>query len=249
MSNKDKNSSPITAHSSLRTLAIIPARGGSKGVPRKNIKTLGEKPLLAYTVESAKHSKFINRLILSSEDDEIIKVAKNLNLEVPFKRPESLAKDQSGSIGVVQHAIEFFENQGEFFDAVILLQVTSPFREPNFIDKAIQKFKTSNSDALVSVLPVPHEYNPHWVFKPDSKGYLQIATGESQIIKRRQDLPEAYFRDGSIYITKTKFIKQGSFFGEKLSFIKSDPATYVNIDTLEDWRKAENILITNLNKH
>jgi len=231
-----------TSNQRLKTLAIIPARGGSKGVPGKNIKLLGGKPLLAYTVESAKQSKFINHLILSSEDDEIINVAKCLNLEVPFKRPESLAKDESGSIGVVQHAIEFFENQGEFFEAVILLQVTSPFRYPGFIDQAIEKFFQSNADALVSVLPVPHEYNPHWIFEADQKNNLKIATGEKQIIKRRQDLPQAYFRDGSIYITKTKFIKQGSFFGEKLSYIESDPATYVNIDTLEDWKKAEEML-------
>ena len=244
MNKPDLYISPITDHSSLRILAIIPARGGSKGVPRKNIKELGGKPLLAYTAEAALTSSLITKVILSTEDEEIMQVGKTHGLEVPFQRPDDLAKDQSGSLGVVQHAVQYFEKQGEFFDAVILLQVTSPFRERGFIDQALEKFITSKADALISVLPVPHEYNPHWVFETDRHNNLKIATGEKQIIKRRQDLPEAYFRDGSIYITKTEVIKQGSFFGENLTYIESNPAKHVNIDTLEDWEKAEEMIKT-----
>ncbi|GGE32409.1 acylneuraminate cytidylyltransferase family protein [Psychroflexus planctonicus] len=236
------HSTQFTVHGSPNILAIIPARGGSKGVPRKNIKKLGSKPLLAYTAEAALASNLISKVILSTEDEEIMQVGKACGLEVPFQRPEDLAKDQSGSLGVVQHAIEFYEERGEYFDAVILLQVTSPFRSKGFIDQAIQKFIQSDVDALVSVLPVPHEYNPHWVFEADKNDNLSIATGERQIIKRRQDLPQAYFRDGSIYITKTKFIKQGSFFGEHLTYIESNPKMYVNIDTMEDWKKAEEMV-------
>jgi N-acylneuraminate cytidylyltransferase len=226
----------------MRFLGIIPARGGSKGVPGKNIKELGGKPLLAYTVEAAQKSKLINRLILSSEDEEIIRVAKSLDIEVPFVRPAELAEDQSGSLGVVQHAVDYFEKQGEYYDAVILLQVTSPFREKGFIDQAIQKFIDSGADALVSVLSVPHEFNPHWVFEENAEGILKIATGEDKIIKRRQDLPKAFFRDGSIYITKTEVIKQGSLLGNKLAYIESEPVNHVNIDTLADWKKAEETL-------
>jgi N-acylneuraminate cytidylyltransferase len=238
------NLEPATINQQPRTkiLAIIPARGGSKGVPRKNIKDLGGKPLLAYTVEAAKKSKLIDRLIVSSEDEEIIEVAKSLGVEVPFKRPVQLAQDQSGSIGVVQHAVEWLERKGDVYDAILLLQVTSPFREEGFIDKAIQKFNKSGADALVSVLPVPHEYNPHWVFESDDNDQLHIATGEDEIIKRRQDLPKAFFRDGSIYITKTECIKNGGFFGKKLTYIESNPDLYVNIDMMEDWKKAEAIL-------
>ncbi|NEV93936.1 acylneuraminate cytidylyltransferase family protein [Psychroflexus sp. YR1-1] len=221
-----------------KILGIIPARGGSKGVPGKNIKDLGGKPLLAYTVESAKQSKLINRLIVSSENENIIKVARNLGVEVPFKRPENLAADQSGSVEVVQHAVEYMEDQGEYYDTVLLLQVTSPFREDGFIGRAIEKFIKSEADALVSVLPVPQEYNPHWVFEADEQDNLKISTGEEGIIKRRQDLPKAFFRDGSIYITKTDVIKKGSFFGNKLTYIESNPELYVNIDTMEDWEKA-----------
>ena len=226
----------------IKILAIIPARGGSKGVPRKNIKNLGGKPLLAYTVESAQSSNFIDRLIVSTDDEEIMNVAKSLEVEVPFKRPKELAQDQSGSIGVVKHAVNYFEKRGEYFDAVLLLQVTSPFREQGFIDQAIEKFINSGADALVSVLPVPHEYNPHWIFEAGENDYLKIATGDEEIIKRRQDLPKAFYRDGSIYITKTEVIKEGSFFGNKLTYIESNPTQYVNIDTVKDWEKAEEIL-------
>ena len=228
----------------LKILAVIPARGGSKGVPKKNIKSLGGKPLLAYTVESAKKSKLIDRLILSSEDKEIIEIAKKLNLEVPFVRPQELASDQSGSLEVVQHAVKFLEQQSDFYNAVLLLQPTSPFRPIEFIDQAIKKFLNADADALVSVLPIPHQFNPHWVFEEDVQGFLNLATGDQNIIKQRQQLPKAYFRDGSIYLTKTEVIKQGSFFGKKLSYIESNPDFHVNIDNLADWGKAEKMVET-----
>ena len=223
----------------MRVLAIIPARGGSKGVPGKNSKLLGNLPLLVYTSKAAKAANLLTKTILSSDDISIIEVAKQHDIEVPFIRPSELATDTATSIAVVQHAITYLENQGEFYDAVCLLQPTSPFRLNGFIDKAIQKFIQDEADALVSVLPVPHEFNPHWAFEPNEKGLLQIATGDKEIIKRRQDLPQAFFRDGSIYITKTSVIKEGSFYGTKLSYIENNPDFYVNIDTPQDWIKAE----------
>ncbi|SEP54905.1 acylneuraminate cytidylyltransferase family protein [Flavobacterium urocaniciphilum] len=226
----------------MRILGVIPARGGSKGVPGKNIKTLGDNPLLYFTSNAANQSKLLDKTILSSDDSEIIKVAKENQINVPFIRPEHLANDTATSISVVQHAIEYMESLGEYYDAICLLQPTSPFREKGFIDAAIQKFITEDADALVSVLPVPHEFNPHWVFEPNDSGFLKISTGENSIISRRQDLPKSYFRDGSVYITKTEIIKRGSFYGEKLSFLESNPDFYVNIDTLKDWEIAENKL-------
>lgn len=222
----------------MRILGVIPARGGSKGVPGKNIKLLEDLPLLAYTAQSALASKLLTKVILSTDCPTIAAVAEQCAIEVPFLRPETLATDTASSIAVVQHSVSYLENQGEFFDAVCLLQPTSPFRPKGFIDKAIQKFIQDGADALVSVLPVPHEFNPHWVFEPNEKGLLQIATGDKEIIKRRQDLPQAFFRDGSIYITKTSVIKEGSFYGTKLSYLENHPDFYVNIDTLEDWEKA-----------
>lgn len=223
----------------MKILAIIPARGGSKGVPGKNTKLLGNKPLIGYTIEQTIVSNSFSKIIVSTDDIAIAKIAIDFGAEVPFIRPAELATDTASSIVVVQHAIDFLESQNEFFDAICLLQPTSPFREKGFISKAITTFLTTNSDALVSVLPVPHEYNPHWVFEADKNGMLQIATGEKEIIKRRQDLPKAFIRDGAIYLSKVSVIKQGTFYGEKLSYFESNPNFYVNIDTMEDWIKAE----------
>ncbi len=224
-------------------LAIIPARGGSKGIPGKNSKLLGGKPLLQYTVEAAKESRMLSRVILSSEDAAIMELAKSIGLEVPFVRPEHLATDNSGTLEVVQHALQYFMEQGEVFDAVCLLQPTTPFRERGSIDKAIQKFGEKGYDSLLSVREVPAEFNPHWVFEADNHGHLHIATGEKEIIKRRQELPKAYFRDGSLYLTKTEVVlKQNSLYGTKLGYIVSEGYKFVNLDTMLDWEKAEAIL-------
>lgn len=224
----------------MKILGIIPARGGSKGVPRKNIKLLNGKPLLSYTTKVSLESKLIDTVIVSSEDDEILSAAEDLGVEVPFKRPQELAKDDSKSIDVVIHALDFYKQQGINFDAVCLLQPTNPFRSLDFLNQSIEKFINSNSDTLLSVLKVPHEYNPHWTFIPDNDGNLKIATGEKEIIPRRQDLPEAYYRDGSIYITKTEIILANkSFYGDSITFIDASNEINVNIDTQEDWDKAE----------
>ena len=230
----------------MKVLAIIPARGGSKGIPGKNIKLLNGKPLLAYTSEIALRSLFLSEVILSSEDEQIIAVAKEMRIQVPFTRPAVLAQDDTPTIDVIIHALQWFENKGEFFDAVCLLQVTSPFRTVAFVDEAIEKFIASGYDSLVSVQKVPHEYNPHWTFEVNSEGNLKIATGEETIISRRQELPTAYHRDGSIYITKTEVIlEQHSLYGKSTAFIESPSEFYVNIDTEQDWEKAELLIKKN----
>jgi CMP-N-acetylneuraminic acid synthetase len=227
----------------MKILAIIPARGGSKGVPGKNIKLLNGKPLLAYTSEIALQSKYLTEVIVSSDDEQILDVAKSLGIKVPFIRPTELAQDNTPTIDAIIHALEWYENQNIFFDAVCLLQVTSPFRTVEFLDKAIEEFIEKDSDSLVSVQRVPHEYNPHWTFEVNEKGNLKIATGENEIVTRRQELPVAYHRDGSIYITKTKvLLKEHSLYGKSTAFIESEPEFYVNIDTIEDWEKAEQMI-------
>ena len=148
----------------MKILAIIPARGGSKGVPRKNIKLLAGKPLLEYTSAVTLKSSLLSKVVISTDDDEIISVAKKLGLEIPFKRPKDLATDSSSSLSVILHALEHFESKNIYFDAVCLLQVTSPFRTVTFLDQAIQQFIDKDTDSLVSVLEVPHEFNPHWTF-------------------------------------------------------------------------------------
>jgi CMP-N,N'-diacetyllegionaminic acid synthase len=222
----------------MKILAIIPARGGSKGVPRKNIKLLNGTPLIEYSITAAKDSNLITEILVNSDDDEILNIAKKNNVTL-FKRKPELATDTSSSIDVVLDTLNELEKQNKFYDAVILLQPTSPFRPKYFIDESIEKFNKNGFDSLISVLEVPHEYNPHWTFELKDN-LLQIATGDKEIIKRRQDLPKAYFRDGSIYITKKEVLmQQKSFYGNSLGFIESNPEYYCNIDTMKDWENAE----------
>lgn len=227
----------------MKILGLIPARGGSKGIPGKNIKLLGDKPLLQYTWEAAQQSSLLDKVILTSEDREIIEVATKLGLEVPFTRPEELARDETPSIEVIKHALNFFREKGEEFDAVCLLQPTTPFRTPGLIDTCIKKFEENNYDSLISVREVPAEFNPHWVFE-EKEDLLTLATGEENIISRRQELPKAYFRDGAIYITKTEvLLNQNSLFGKRTGFYDTTGTPYVNIDIPEDWEEAERIVV------
>ena len=223
----------------MKILGLIPARGGSKGIPGKNIKALGGKALLQYTFEAAKNSKLLSKVILSSDDQNIIEVAEKIGMEVPFLRPQELAQDDTSSLAVIQHALQYFAQKGKKYDAVCLLQPTTPFRRKKLIDEAIKKFSSGNFDSLVSVREVPAEFNPHWVFE-EKEGQLRIATEEKEIITRRQELPKAYHRDGAIYLTKTEVIlEQNSLYGKKIGFIETTGDPYGNIDTPEDWIKAE----------
>ncbi len=228
----------------MKILGLIPARGGSVGIPGKNIKLLNGKPLLAYTVQSAFESTLIERTILSTDDEEIAAVGRELGLDVPFLRPGNLAQSSTPTLPAIVHCLEYLqEKENVSYDAVCLLQPTTPFRNKGFIDQAIQKFTDSGTDSLVSVLEVPHEYNPEWVFFDTGSGHLKISTGREKIISRRQELPSAYIRDGAIYLTKTNVIlEQESLYGSSTSFIKSDPAGHVNLDTMEDWYRAEQIV-------
>ncbi|WP_423818446.1 acylneuraminate cytidylyltransferase family protein [Salinimicrobium sp. TIG7-5_MAKvit] len=226
----------------MKILGLIPARGGSKGIPGKNIKSLGGKPLLQYALESAKNSELLSKVILSSDDPKIIAVAEEIGLEVPFRRPTALAADDTPTLNVVKHALNYFAQKGQNFDAVCLLQVTSPFRRNGLIDAAIEQFSKGKFDSLISVREVPAKFNPHWIFEQNN-GQLAIATGEKEIISRRQDLPKVYHRDGAIYITKTEVLqKQNSLYGNKIGFIDTTGDPHVNIDTPADWEKAGKLL-------
>ena len=223
----------------MKILGLIAARGGSKGILHKNRKELLGKPLLQYTIEAALGSKMLDSVVFSSEDATLIDLAKKLGADVPFVRPAHLASDTASSIDVVVQALDALTAMGRSCDAVCLLQVTNPFRTSQFIDQAILKFKEAGTDSLVSVLKVPHEFNPHWVYEISEKNTLKLATGEDEIIKRRQDLPAAYYRDGSIYITKSDTIlSQHSLYGREIAYIESDPERHVNIDTMQDWERA-----------
>lgn len=224
----------------MKILGLLVARSGSKGIPNKNLKDLGGIPLLEYTIHSALVSDKLHDLVLSTDSQIYADFAISKGVSVPFFRPAKLALDNTPTIEVVIHALEQMALLGKHYDAVCLLQPTHPFREKGSIDRAIDCFIQSDADSLISVLPVPHEWNPHWIFELNSEGNLRLATGEEEIIRRRQDLPMSFFRDGSIYITKTEVIlKSRSLYGTKISYIQNDPKYYVNIDTEQDWQKAE----------
>jgi CMP-N,N'-diacetyllegionaminic acid synthase len=224
----------------MRILGLIPARGGSKGVPRKNIRLLGGKPLLAYTTEPALKVKSLSRVILSTDDPEIASIGMQLGLDVPFLRPAELAEDTTPTLPVVKHALKFLKDAGEEFDAVCLLQPTNPLRNSEDIEASIEKFISGGYDSLVSMLEVPHEHNPYWVFFEDEEGLLHLSTGGTEPIPRRQMLPKAYHREGSIYITKTNVIlDKNSLFGDKIGGYLMKTACPINIDTMEDWKVAE----------
>ena len=228
----------------MRILGLIPARGGSKGIPRKNIKLLHDKELIRYSIEAGLSCEMIDQLVVTTEDTEIAKIAKAAGAEVPFLRPRELADDHSPTIGTVIHALDFFEQHGNVFDAIVLLQPTVPFRNATDLTEAIEKFISADADSLISVREVPHIYNPHWVYQKDEKtGWLKMAMGEKTIIARRQDLPKAYHRDGSIYITKKEVVlNQKSLYGEKIIHHIMTNSPNINIDTMEDWEAAEDFL-------
>lgn len=223
----------------MRILGLIPARGGSKGVPRKNIRPLAGKPLLAWSIEAALASAQLAQVVVSTEDEEIAAAAKQHSAQVPFMRPAELASDAASSLDTVIHAVETLG--ADQFDAVCLLQPTVPFRAAGAIDAAIERFSASGADSLVSVRPIPHQYNPHWALVPtENEQHLQIATGEAELISRRQELPPAYYRDGSIYLTKTTvLLQQRSLYGASMAYLVNDSAPNINIDTEADWQAAE----------
>lgn len=227
----------------MRTIAIVPARGGSKGISRKNLRLLGRQPLMVYTAEAARAATRLSRVLLTTDDEEIAAVGRWCGLDVPFIRPAELAADDTPMVPVVQHAVSWLEAQGERVDAVCLLQLTSPFRRPGDIDACIEMLEESGADSVVSMLPVPHEHNPHWTFLSDGEGNLSISTGDERLITRRQDLPPAYHRDGAVYVVRRDVLMHdNSLYGSKMRGFVTDPTRHVNLDTMSDWERAEALL-------
>jgi N-acylneuraminate cytidylyltransferase len=213
-------------------LAIIPARGGSKGVPRKNIRLLAGKPLIAWTIEAAKKSAFIDRLILSSEDAEIIDVARSWGCEAPFVRPEDLASDDTPGIDPVLHALDALPG----YDYVVLLQPTSPLRETADIDGCIGRCVDSDAPACVSVsAPAQH---PYWTYRMDGAGHLSPLF--DKVPDRRQDLPDVYALNGAVYVARTMDLRHTRDFlmAGTVAFVMPDSQA-LDIDTLADLTLAE----------
>jgi CMP-N-acetylneuraminic acid synthetase len=227
-------------NSERRVLGLVPARGGSKGIPRKNLRSLAGQPLLAYTAQAAKQSKALARILLSTDDSEIADLGKSLGLDVPYLRPPELALDGTPMIDVVLHAIRWVQAHGEHYAAICLLQPTSPLRSAQTIDRCVSLLWEKNVDSVISVRPVPAEYNPHWVYFETGQGLLELSMGDGVPIPSRQQLPPAYHRDGSIFVAKTEIVlAQESLYGARvLGFVSPEEEAF-DLDTEEQWSTLE----------
>lgn len=225
----------------MKPLIVIPARGGSKGVPRKNIKVLGDKPLIQWTIDEARKIFSDKNICISTDDEEIKTIVEDNGLKVPFLRPKELATDYAGTYEVLLHAINYYENIGYYPDTLILLQPTSPFRTSEQIGEAIKYFNSCNDiEMLVSVKET--KSNPYYIlFEEDSNGYLK-KTKEANFT-RRQDCPKVWEYNGAIYIINVKALKACAISQfTKVCKFEMDETSSHDIDTLLDWRIAEIII-------
>ena len=232
----------------MNILAVVPARGGSKGIPRKNLLDLAGRPLLAYTAEAALGSRFVNRAILSTDDTEIEQIGRSLGLEVPFARPPTLAADDTPTLPVIQHAVTTLKNrEGYCPDAVVILQPTSPLRTSLHIDQAVELFIEAGADSLVSVVEVPHNLSPYSVMRLLPNGLVKPYRPIDESANRRQAKPVYYARNGAaIYIVNCSCLfDKNSLYGDKiLPFIMSKE-TSIDIDDEYDRKVAELIIQSN----
>ena len=221
-------------------LGIIPARGGSKGLPRKNIKPLLSKPLIAWTIEQALASKYLDRVIVSTDDIEIAEISKKYGAEVPFMRPKELAEDNAKGIDVVLHAIDWLRknDRREQHDLLMLLQPTSPLRATEDIDKAIELLFLKEAKAIVSVCEVDH--HPLWSNTLPEDGCMKNFISQEITNKNRQELPVFYRLNGAIYLAYCAYIKeQKSFFGKDTFAYIMPKSRSVDIDNEIDLKLAE----------
>ena len=232
----------------MRTLAVIPARGGSKGIRDKNLALLCGRPLLAYTADAVKGSTRITRAIVSTDDERIAECARSLGLEVPFMRPASLAGDDTPMLPVLQQAIDAMDAQGFAADAIVLLQPTSPLRRAEHIDAALDALERSGADSVVSVVEVPHQFNPVSVMRMDD-GWLKPFL-DRPTVTRRQDKPRVFARNGpAVLAVRAASLKAGSLYGEKTWPLAMSAEDSLDIDTPWDLRLVESVLSARTNAH
>ncbi len=229
----------------MEILAIIPARGGSKGIPGKNIRALAGKPLIQYTIEAALASHSISRLVVSTDDPEIAGVSCQLGAEVPIMRPAELATDESPTADALRHMISHLQVAENYHpDAIMTLQPTSPLRTARHIDESTKLFgETPEADSLVSVVRVPHHMSPWSVMRRKADGWLEPFLTQEKHLLRRQDKPVVYARNGAaIYITRTPYLMEKGIWGGKLMSYEMTPEDSLDIDAEEDLQKAAQLL-------
>ncbi|MEM4406747.1 MAG: acylneuraminate cytidylyltransferase family protein [Candidatus Methanomethylicaceae archaeon] len=227
----------------IKVLGLIPARGGSKGVPKKNIQLLGGKPLIAYTIEVSRQAKKLTRTIVSTEDPEVARIAREWGGEVPFLRPPELATDNALSIDVAIHALLTIEEQDPTirYDALMLLQPTTPFRIPQDIDQAIDILLETGADSVISVSDVGGHHPARMKYLQDGR-LIDPPFAEEYENQPRQELVPMYIRSGAIYLTRRDVLLNRSFKGKDSRAIITPPERAVNIDTWMDFKFAEFLL-------
>lgn len=225
-------------------LAIIPARGGSKSTPGKNIKLLNGIPLIAYSIAAALQAKVVSRVIVSTDDEEIAQIARGFGAEVPFIRPGKLALDDTPDLGVFEHALRFLKEHENYIpDMIVQLRPTSPFRPPVFVDKAVEiLLKDRTADCVRAV--VPSGQNPYKMWRFDKKGHMKPllkAPGIAEAFNMpRQKLPATYWQTGHVDVIRYKTIMtKGSMTGGRILPLLLDPRYAIDIDTESDWSRAE----------
>lgn len=224
-----------------RTLAIIPARGNSKGIPKKNIKLLGGKPLLAWTSEVAQKSGLFDKIVLSTDSPEIADVGRKLGVEVPFLRPAEIATDAAPMLPAIQHALAHYAKEGYVPDRIFLLQPTSPFRRVETLLKS-NDLLGQGWDSVVGLTRVPDGFSPYYLMKI-TDGNAEFFFPEGLRMARRQDAMAAYHRCGSVFaFTRACLETYGDIYGKKCHPLLADEREGVNIDTQVDWDQAENFL-------
>lgn len=222
--------------------AIIPARGGSKGIPRKNIVDFGGKPLISYTIEAALHSKYVDKVVVSTDDPEIAEVSKNYNADVPFLRPSEISTDEASSNDVILHALDYFKSKNIFMpDIILILQPTSPLRLTEDIDNALEKFIKSGAKVLKSVTKT--EISPYWFKKLDEKSMMKDFIKPETAYIRRQDTPDLYILNGAIYIYYSNDVLSAKMLLDKdvVAYIMPQNRS-VDIDNIIDLKLAELLL-------
>ena len=223
----------------MKIISIIPARGGSKGLPKKNILPLGNKPLIAWSIEASLKSKFINKTVVSSDSDEILEIANSYGADT-IKRPDELAKDTTPSEPVIEHVLKNIENL-EDYDYIVLLQPTSPFRNEIDIDSSFQLLIEKKATALISVKEIDNKILK--AFKNNSNGYLEGISNNIYPFMRRQDLPKVFMPNGAIYIVKiSEFLENKKLFTSKTISYLMNEENSLDIDTQEDLDRCNNIL-------
>ncbi len=225
----------------MRTLGVIPARGGSKGVRGKNLRPLAGRPLIAFTADAARESHRLSRLIVSTDDPAIRDVARGLRLEVPFMRPKELAQDDTLMLPVLQHAVRTMAGQGFTADAVVLLQPTSPLRRGEHIDRAIDLLQSTGAESVVTVIEVPHQFNPASVMRLDGERLKPFIDGP--LILRRQDKPPAFARNGpAVLVVRREVLERGSLYGDDCRPLVMSADESVDVDSAADFDELERLL-------